>query len=99
MAGSVLGIETPEGIDEVEFNEWLTDSLIGYFGKRVEDYIAANNLRELGAKLESTDDFEVYWQILEENLENFGDFKKTVLADFKKEVEKEVERSKNDTGN
>ncbi len=97
-ASATLGIAVPAGLKPEEFNEWLMDSLIGYFGKRVETYVMENNLEELAKKLEATTDFEDYWQILEDNIENFGDFKEKILIDFKAEVEKKIKET-NDTGN
>lgn len=97
-ASKTLGIPVPEGLKPEVFNEWLMDCLIGYFGKRVEDYIAENDMEELAEKLEKVTDFEEYWQILEENIENFGDFKQEVLGDFRLEVEKKVKET-NGTGN
>ena len=97
-ASATLGIAVPAGLKPEEFNEWLMDSLIGYFGKRVETYVTENNLEELAKKLEGTAEFEEYWQILEENIENFEDFKQKILSDFKAEVEKKI-KEVNDTGN
>ena len=97
-ASATLGIAVPAGLKPEEFNEWLMDSLIGYFGKRVETYVTENNLEELAKKLEGTAEFEEYWQILEENIENFEDFKQKILSDFKAEVEKKIKET-NDTGN
>lgn len=97
-ASATLGIAVPAGLKQEVFNEWLMDSLIGYFGKRVETYVMENNLEELAKKLEGTAEFEEYWQILEENIENFEDFKQKILDDFKAEVEKKI-KEVNDTGN
>ena len=97
-ASATLGIAVPAGLKPEEFNEWLIDGLIGYFGKRVETYVTENNLEELAKKLEGTAEFEEYWQILEENIENFEDFKQKILSDFKAEVEKKINET-NDTGN
>jgi len=97
-ASAMLGIGVPAGLKQEEFNEWLMDSLIGYFGKRVETYVKDNNLEELAKKLEGTTEFEEYWQILEDNIENFEDLKKNILDDFKTEVEKKIKET-NDTGN
>ena len=97
-ASATLGIAVPAGLKPEEFNEWLIDGLIGCFGKRAETYVKDNNLEELAKKLEGTAEFEEYWQILEENIENFEDFKQKILSDFKAEVEKKIKET-NDTGN
>jgi len=97
-ASATLGIAVPAGIKPEEFNDWLVDALIGYFGKRIENYVMENNLEELAKKLEKAVDFEEYWQILEDNIENFEDFKGKILDDFKAEVDKKIKET-NDTGN